>query len=189
MRLVRRAGNLIRAPRREWPVIAEEDTGIADLYTGYVAIVAAVALTAELIAGVAGGVPVWPALGTALSGYVMALADVAVLGVVASKLAPVFGGVGDPVQAFKLAAYAATPAWLGGVFLLLPVIGRPLTWLCDLYGICLCYLGTGVLMDVPRGRRLGYLAAILVLALVLAMALALLFGAAIGQARMTIVHA
>lgn len=188
MGLLSRAHNVICAPRREWTVIAAEDARIGTLYTGYVAIVAGIGLAAELAGGLAAGGSLGPALGTALSGYVLALANVAILALVASRLAPAFGGVDDRVQGFKLAAFASTPVWLGGVFLLLPGIGEPLAWISSLYGLYLYYLGIPELMRVAPRRRPGYFALVVVVALVAAAALALLLGLAIGQARMTLIH-
>ncbi|HJU19072.1 MAG TPA: Yip1 family protein [Stellaceae bacterium] len=188
MDLVWRAGNMICRPRREWAAIAAEPRTIPELYTGYIAIIAGLALAVEFASGLLSGVPLGAAFGTALSGYVLALADIAVLAVVASRLAPRFGGIADLGQSFKLAAFGCTPVWLGGAFLLVPVIGTRLALAADLYGIYVFFLGIGALTGVPRERRLGYFIAVLALTLALAAALALVFGVAIGQARMTILH-
>src|SRR5579875_726635 len=178
MELVLRAGNILCRPRHEWTIIAGELRTIPELYTGYVAIVA----------GLVAGVPLGAAFGTALSGYVLALADIALLAVVATGLAPRFGGVGDLGQSFKLAGFGCTPVWLGGLFLLVPGIGRLLSLAADLYGLYVYFLGIDTLMRVPRGRRLGYFAAVLAVTLVLAAALALILGVLTGQAQMTIIR-
>ena len=188
MDLVLRAGNILYRPHREWAVIAAEPRTIPGLYLGYVMIVTALAIAGEFAAGLVAGVPPGMAVGTALSGYVLALADIAVLAVVASRLAPRFGGVADLRQSFKLAGFGCTPVWLGGLFLLLPGLGRLFALAADLYGLYIYFLGIDRLMRVPRGRRLGYFAIVLTATLVLAAALALCFGALIGQARMTIVR-
>ncbi len=188
MELVLRAGNILCRPRSEWAIIAGELRSIPELYTGYVAIVAGLALAAEFAAGLVAGVPLGAAFGTALSGYVLALADIALLAVVATGLAPRFGGVGDLGQSFKLAGFGCTPVWLGGLFLLVPGIGRLLSLAADLYGLYVYFLGIDTLMRVPRGRRLGYFAAVLAVTLVLAAALALILGVLTGQAQMTIIR-
>lgn len=188
MDLVLRAGNILYRPRREWAVIAAERRTIPALYLGYVAIVAGLALAVECAAGLLGGVPFGMAVDTALSGYALALADVALLAVVASRLAPHFGGVADLRQSFKLAGFGCTPVWLGGLLLPLPGIGRLFALAADLYGLYVYFLGIDALMRVPRGRRLGYFVLVLAATLVLAAVLALCFGVLIGQARMTIVH-
>ena len=176
MDIVSRAGNMLRAPRTEWPVIAAEPGGILGLYGGYVAILAAVPIAAELAKFVIGGVPLRAALGITASGYALALADVAILAIVASRLAPRFGGARDLRQGFKLAAFGCTPAWLGGVFVLLPGIGSLLSLAATFYGIYVCYLGIPALVRVPTERRAGYF--LLVLAVTIAVALIVAFGVA-----------
>jgi hypothetical protein len=188
MDMVWRAGNIIWRPRREWAVIAAEPRTIGGLYLGYVAIVVAFALGLEFVAGLSAGVPLGAAFDTALSGYALALADIALLALVARGLAPRFGGVGDLGQSFKLAGFGCTPVWLGGLFLLVPGIGRLLSLAADLYGLYVYFLGIDTLMRVPRGRRLGYFAAVLAVTLVLAAALALILGVLTGQAQMTIIR-
>ena len=189
MDLVWRAGNIVWRPRREWAVIAAEPRTIGGIYLGYVAIVAAFALGLEFAAGLSAGIPLGAAFDTALSGYALALADIALLALVAKGLAPRFGGVGDLGQSFKLAAFGCTPVWLGGMFLPVPDIGRPLALAADFYGLYVYFLGIPALMRVPGGgRRIGYFATVLAATLVLAMALALILGELIGQAQMTIVR-
>jgi hypothetical protein len=188
MDLFWRAGNMLCRPRREWAVIAAEPHTIPELYTGYVAIIAGLALAVEFAVGLSAGSPLGMAAGTALSGYVLALADIALLAVVANGLAPRFGGVADLGQSFKLAGFGCTPVWLGGLLLPVPGLGRLFALAADLYGLYVYFLGIDELMRVPRGRRLGYFVVVLALTLALAAALALFFGALIGQVRMTIVH-
>jgi hypothetical protein len=188
MDLVLRAGNILCRPRREWAVIAAEPRTIPGLYLGYVMIVAGLAIAGEFAAGLAAGIPPGMAVGTALSGYALALADIALLAAVASRLAPRFGGVADLRQSFKLAGFGCTPVWLGGLLLPLPGIGRLFALAADLYGLYVYFLGIDALMQVPRGRRLGYFTMVLAATLILAAALALCFGVLIGQARMTIVR-
>lgn len=188
MDLVWRAGNILYRPRREWTVIAAERHTIPGLYVGYIAIIAGLALAVECAAGILGGVPFGMAVDTALTGYILALVDIALLAVVANQLAPRFGGVADLRQSFKLAGFGCTPAWLGSLFLLLPGIGRLFALAADFYGVYVYYTGIDATMQVPRSRRLLYLTVVLTLTLVLASVLALLFGVLIGQARMTIIH-
>jgi hypothetical protein len=181
MDIVSRAGNLLRRPKREWSVIAAEPGDIVGLYTGYVAILAAVPLAAELIDFVSRGVPFGAALGIAVSGYCLALLDVAILACVASRLAPRFGGVRDLAQGFKLAGFGCTPAWLGGVFVLVPGIGSMLALAATLYGIYVCYLGIADLTLVPAGRRTGYFLLVLAVTIAVAMLVTLMAGLVAGH--------
>jgi Yip1 domain len=188
MNIALRAGNMLRTPKTEWPVIAAEPANILGLYTGYVAILAAVPLAAELVYLVTGGVPIEAALGITVSGYLLALVDVAILAVVASRLAPRFGGAQDLRQGFKLAAFGCTPAWLGGVFVLLPRIGSLLTLAATLYGIYVYYLGIPALTGVPAARRTPYFVFVLALTLAVALVVAVAVTGLTGHWAITRVH-
>jgi hypothetical protein len=183
--LVSRARNIVQTPRSEWPVIAEEPADIGRLYADYVAILAAIPLLAELVRFILAGLPAGIAIGIAVTGYVMALVNVAVIAFVSTKLAPAFGGVDDREQAFKLAAFGYTAAWLGGVFLLLPLIGWLLQLACGIYSMYVYYLGIGELLRVPQERRLGFFAVVLVVTVVIAWVVAILLGMLTGYSRMS----
>jgi Yip1 domain len=181
MHILSRAGNMVRTPRTEWPVIAAEPGDLLGLFAGYVAILAALPLAAELAASVIGGVPFGAALGLSLSGYLLALVDVAILGIVARGLAPRFGGEGSLAQSLKLAAFGCTPAWLGGVFLLVPGIGSVLALAATFYGIYVYYLGIPELTGVPAERRTGYFLLVMALTIALALVAAAMLAGATGH--------
>jgi hypothetical protein len=184
MDLVSRARNMVSNPRGEWPVIAAEPGDIGTLYTSYVVILAGVPLLAELIRSLIVMHSVNFAIGEAVSGYVMALLGVAVLGFFSSKLAPVFGGTDELDQGFKLAAYAQTPAWLGGVFVLLPWIGGVLALVAALYSVYVYYLGIEELTRVPARRRLGYILLVILLTIIVSAMLEYLVGTLTGHTRL-----
>lgn len=180
MDIVARAQNILRTPREEWPVIAVEPADITGLYTGYAVILAAIPLVAELIHYVVGGAPFGIGLAISLTGYVMSLINVAVVALIASKVAPRFGGVDALPQAFKLAVYGSTAAWVGGVFLLLPWVGGVLRLACALYSVYLFYLGITELVLVPAERRIGYFAVVIVATIVVAWIIAAILIAVTG---------
>jgi hypothetical protein len=184
MDLVSRARNMVSDPRGEWPVIAAEPDDITALYSSYVVILAGVPLIAELIRTFFVMRSFNFAVGAAVSGYVMALIGVAVLGFFSSKLAPVFGGTDELNQGFKLAAYAQTPAWLGGVFVLLPWIGGVLALIAALYSVYVFYLGIPDLTRVPARRRLGYILLVVLLTIIVSGAFEFLVGKLTGHTRL-----
>ncbi len=104
----------------------------------------------------------------------------AVFGLAIDRLAPIFGGERNRVQAMKLAVYAASAGWLAGVLLLVPVLGAAagLIAVCDVY---LLYLGLPRLMKVPTERVSAFVAAAILVAgalgLVVGLVLAWLTGA------------
>ncbi len=184
MDLVSRARNITLSPSSEWGVIAAETTAIAPLYTGYIAILAAIPLIAELLHFLFSGFSVGIAIRIAVMSYFASLIDVAVVAFASEFLAPRFGGVGDRMQAFKLAGFALTPSWLGGVFALVPAFGLILRLLCGLYSIYVYYLGIGELMAVPSERRLSYFGLVILLSIVIGIVVALLVGLLFGLAGM-----
>ncbi len=162
MTVMSHARNIMSAPEAEWPVIAAEPHDIASLFTGYIAVLALIPLVAELIYLLAVGESFGGSLALVISAYVMTLINVAILAVVSSKLAPLFDGVDDINQAFKLSAYAWTPALIGGAFLIIPWVGGLLRFLCSLYGIYVYYQGITQMVRVPAERRIPYLALIFI---------------------------
>ncbi|HXG03483.1 MAG TPA: Yip1 family protein [Candidatus Binatia bacterium] len=170
-----RVKNILVQPRGEWEVVAREPSTIGGLYRGYVAPLAAIGPIAATIGqslvgvGVPGlgryRVPLGGALVQAAVTYVLSLAAVYVLALVIDALAPRFEGRKDLEQAFKLAAYSSTAAWLAGVFALFPALG--FLSMLGLYSLYLLYLGVPVVMKVPESRVLPYTAAVIVAAVVI----------------------
>jgi Yip1 domain len=172
---------ILLAPRSEWPVIAQEHADIADLYLRYVMPLAAIPPLCKLIG--------WSLLFSyigfgiglfgALASYALGLAGVALLALIASRLAAMFEGEQDIARAFKLIAYASTPGWIGGVFRLVPglaVLGMAMS----LYSIYLIYTGAQAVMAVPEDRTAGYTAAVIAAAILVFVVTAVIITALAG---------
>jgi Yip1 domain len=162
---------ILLTPRAEWPRIAQEHTGIAELYLRYILPLAAIPPLCKLI----GWSLLYSYIGfgigliAALAAYVLGLAGIAVLALIAGRLAPRFDGQPDIGQAFKLIAYAATPGWIGGVFRLVPGLAV-LSVLMSLYSIYLIYTGAQAMLAVPGDRSVGYTATVLFVAILVLVA-------------------
>lgn len=179
--ILARAKAILLSPRSAWPVIAEEHTGIGALYAGYVLPLAAIPPLCKLIGWslLLSYVGFGIGLVSALLSYGLGLAGVFVLALIACRLAPLFEGEADIVQAFKLVAYAATPTWLGGVFRLVPglaILSVPMS----LYSIYLLYTGARPLLTVPEDRITGYTLAVVVAAAVVLLVIAAILAALLG---------
>ena len=158
--------NMVLKPKLEWPVIEAEPTSIPQLYTGYImplaALAAAMSFLRMSLIGVslpfAGVVrtPIASGLMYAIIGFGFGLVGLFLFGLIVNALAPTFAGTRDRRQALKVAAYSATPAWLGSVLALSPVLPTLLQWAAFFYGIYVLYLGLPVLMRSPRERALAY---------------------------------
>jgi len=161
-RVVSRAKNILLTPVTEWPVIAEENTRVADIFYGYVLILAAIPPVATLIgyAMIFGRISFGFGLIGAIVQYCLTLAGLLFVALVAQWLAPKFGGRDDLQQATKLVAYAHTATWVGGLFFLIPFL-RVASLLLAIYGVYLLYLGATPVMAVPPDRAIFYTAAVI----------------------------
>ncbi|MGY6643989.1 MAG: Yip1 family protein [Salinarimonas sp.] len=190
MNLVTRAAAIIARPREEWPRIAQEEPNIAAIYLRYVMPLAAIPAIASALGASLVGIEL-PGMGVIrmepgqafVSGafqYVMQLATIYVMALVLAWLAPRFGGSGDRAAAFKVVAYAWTPAWLAGVFNLFPALS--LLTLLGLYAVYLIHTGLPAVMNVPQRRALMVTALLILIGIVLSALIGALIGL-IGLAR------
>lgn len=175
MALGDRVKNIMMQPRDEWVVIAREPSSVGEIYKSYVIPLAAIGPVASIIGLSVIGfgiptvgryrVPFGSAIVQAIVTYVLSLAAVYVLALIIDALAPGFSGQKNPVQAFKLAAYSSTAAWLAGILGLIPALG--FLAILGLYSLYLLYVGVPVLMKVPESRVMGYTVAVIIAAVVL----------------------
>ncbi|MBX9750690.1 MAG: YIP1 family protein [Roseococcus sp.] len=162
MDIVARAKGLLMTPLQEWGIIAAEPADTATLFKSYVIPLAAVPAVAGLLGTMlmGGGL----LIGATLVGYVLALVGIFVLAKIIEVLAPRFGGPADPSAALKLAAYAPTASWVGGAFMILPFIGWIPALAGGLYSLFLFYVGTPVVMRIPRERVMGFALSVVLVA-------------------------
>ena len=83
--------------------------------------------------------------------WLAAFVVVYAMAIIIDGLAPTFSGQKNQQNAMKLAVYSMTPAWLAGVFALIPGLGF-LRLLALLYGVYLFWLGLPILMRPPPDR-------------------------------------
>jgi hypothetical protein len=182
--LIARAKELILRPLPTWDVIQAEDATIEGIYRSWVIPLAAIPAVCGAIGQIAFGsrvqifgVHFHPSvvgvLGRSLATYALSLGCVYVMALVVDGLALRFDGERSRTQAFKLAAYSATPGWIAGVFALLPGLGGLFGLLGGLYSLYLFYLGLPKLMRSDREQTLSYFG----LSLLVLIGLAILVGA------------
>jgi len=188
--LITRVRDLLLTPKDEWPKIAAEPATVGSLYANYVVYLAAIPVLCTLIGSLIfgygmGGFTYRPsflgAVVTAILQYAMQLGGVYVFALIIDWLAPRFGGQGDRLSAFKLAAYSATASWLAGVFYLLPVLH--VLALLGLYSLYLLYTGVPILMRVPADRALSFTGALIVIGLVIGLVVGALAAAVLPSPR------
>jgi hypothetical protein len=184
MDIVERVKAILLTPKTEWPVIEGESGDPAYLFPNYVAILAAIPAVCGFIGASIIGMSL-PGLGTVRIGivsgiasaiihYLLAFVMVYVLGLIIDALAPTFGGQKSQPNALKVAVYSMTPAWLAGVFSLIPGL-RGLSIL-GLYGLYLLWVGLPLLMKAPQEKSIGYAGAVVVCAIVISFVIAAIVG-------------
>jgi len=172
--LMERVQAILLRPKETWPMIATEAHDIKAIYRDYLVYLAAISAVASFIGlslvgvgamGFSFRVPVLNGLANMVVGFVLTLAMVYVVALIADALAPSFKGEKDLPSAFRLVAYGATAGLLGGVFQILPALSV-LGLLAALYSIYLFYTGVTVMMKVPQDKALPYTAVLVVCSLV-----------------------
>jgi hypothetical protein len=170
MDLVARVKGLLLDPKAEWPVIEREPGDNAALLKGYVAILAAIPAVCGFIGtsiiGVMGiRTPLLFGLVGAVGGYILTFVAVYVMAFVVDMLADKFGGRRNFGNAFKIAVYGPTAAWVASVFTAIPILS--ILTVLGLYTFYLLYTGLPALMQVPGDKVIGYFFAVIVCAIML----------------------
>jgi hypothetical protein len=184
MGLISRVKNIMLDPDSEWPKIAAEGSGATSLFVGYVAILALIpaicTFVGDSIIGVSVSVgtfrvPLLVGLTGMVIGYIFEFVAVYAVALVINALAPGFRAQRNFPNALKLSVYSFTPAWLAGIFYLIPGL-RFLTVL-GLYGFYLLWTGMTPLMGTPRDKALFYAFSVLIAAIAITVALSIAQGA------------
>jgi hypothetical protein len=188
--LVGRVKRLLLSPSAEWERIDAEPATIKGLYVGYVCILAAIPPLAGLIGGQLFGIgglgfsfkpPLVSAIIGAIVSYGFSLLSVFLVALIIDALAPSFDAQKNQIQAFKVAAYSYTAAWVFGILGIFPPLGL-IAALASLYGFYLLYLGLPKLMKTTKEKAVGYTIVTVLCAIVLSIIIGAVTGAIAGAA-------
>src|SRR5262245_25942445 len=166
MTIVERAKRLCLAPDAEWSVIASERATLGELITGYALPLAAVSALGSLLGTVLFGSGIAFALRVAVMSVIIGLVDVVILSALVDALAPSFGAPKNSEGAAKVAAYAPTAAWVGGIAQVIPRLGSLIAFIGALYSFYLLYLGLMRVMKSPQDKVVGYTVVVVLVAIV-----------------------
>ena len=181
MNLTERVKNILLQPVQEWRVIDQEPGSVSELYKSYIVPLAAIGPVASIIGLpviVGDRVPLAAVVAHAFVSFILSLASTYVCALIINALAPTFQGTKNDFQALKVAAYSATPAWLAGIFNLIPALS--FLQVLGLYSLYVLYTGLPPLMQAPQEKALPYtvvviLASIVIFAVIGAFSSCLLF--------------
>ena len=164
MNIIERVKGLATDPKVEWRAIDAEQVTVHDLFTKYVLILAAIPPVANFIGlCIVGSGPfgstirmgLAPGVAYAALMYLLSLGWVYVLALVIQWFSPKFEGHGELIDSMKVAAFTATPAWIAGVFGIIPalsIVGN----LVALYSLYLLYIGLPTLTEPPEEKEIPY---------------------------------
>jgi hypothetical protein len=156
MNVFQRIQNILVSPASEWQVIAAEPNNALLLMTAFAFPLIGIGAVATFLGYALLGFPLG-GLELAILYFVLGALFTVAVGIVASKIAPQFGGRDDIGAALKLAVYAQVPGWLGGIFGLIPRIAL-LGLIFALYDIYLIYTGSTPMLGVTGDRRTPFTA-------------------------------
>jgi hypothetical protein len=174
MNLVERAKSIIFKPSETWMGVKTEQTTVKELFVSYAAILALIPAVASFIGmsligtsmmGIHFRIPILSGIVHLILSYILSLVGVYVVAFIIDALAPSFNSRKDMLSAVKLAVFSFTPAWIGGIFMIIPMLGI-LTLLASLYGLYVLYVGLPIMMETPREKTLGYFVVVIVVSIV-----------------------
>jgi len=174
MNLVERAKSIIFKPSETWMAVKTEQATVKELFVSYAAILALIPAVAAFIGmsligtsmmGIHFRIPILSGIVHLILSYILSLVGVYVMAFIIDALAPSFNSRKDMLSAVKLAVFSFTPAWIGGILMIIPMLGI-LTLLASLYGLYVLYVGLPIMMETPRDKTLGYFVVIIVISIV-----------------------
>ena len=160
-KIIERVKSILLSPKDALTAIKSEEVSIAAFMKEYVAILAAIPAVSIFIG--------WALVGHSVFGrrsfigtlfyaalfYILSMVSVFVYSKVIDALAPSFNATKNDLNAFKLAVYAWTPAFVAGIFHIVPGL-QVLAMLGALYGIYILYLGLPILMESSAEKTVPY---------------------------------
>ncbi len=164
--LIERVKDLLLHPKDTWFKIKDEPTGFRQVLTSYAVPLALLpaffGMLGYTFVGMRSGfshivyrIPFHMAFIWALIYYILTLVGLYLMGIIFNALAPSFHSKQNTVNAFKLAVYAYTPAFVAGVLSIIPALNM-FVFLISLYGVYLLYLGLPIMMATPKEKVIGY---------------------------------
>ena len=178
----RRVRGLLTRPAAEWRTIAGEQDDIAAITQSYVSLLALIPCL-SLFGGLMleggtflGAVAIYAVMTGCMVNWVVSLGAPIAAATIIDKLSPLFDADGNATAAFKLVAYSHTPFWVLGVFYVSPTL-EPAVMLGAAWGAALVYAGAPIVLHVPRGRTVPFVASSVVIIAAAHWALRAVFGA------------
>ncbi len=170
-KIIERVKSILLSPKDALTAVKSEEMSVTDFMKEYVAILAAIPAVAQFIGFALVGHSVFGRrsfFGTLFYSalfYILSMVGVFVYSKVIDALAPRFNATKNNSNAFKLTVYSWTPAFVAGVFHIVPGL-QVLAMLGGLYGIYILYIGLPILMESPEDKTVAYTIVSLIVGLI-----------------------
>ncbi len=170
-KIIERVKKIILSPKDALNEVKTEEMTVVGTMKEYVAILAAIPAVAHFVGRALVGHPVFGRenifrmLIFAAISYVFTLLGVIVFGKIINALAPNFNSNKNDLNAFKLAIYSWTPAFVAGIFNIIPGM-QVLSLLGAFYGLYILYIGLPILMETPQEKTLVYTVANVIVSII-----------------------
>jgi hypothetical protein len=180
--IIKRVIAIITKPVQEWQVIKDEKMTVADMYTKYAIILAAIPAIAGFLGYKLIGVstplgtfrfPIGNVLGWSVLNYILSLGAVYLMALIIDFLAPNFGSTKNMEASLKVAIFSNTAAWVAGVFYLIPSLAI-LAVVGGLYSLYLLYLGIKGIKEPAADKATVYFVAVIIAQIVVGVIIAVL---------------
>ncbi len=191
-KIFQRAMAIITKPVDEWKKIKGEPSTVADLFTNYAIILAAIPAIAGFLGwmmigksfmGITIRIPFGNSIVWAVLMYIFSLVGVYILSFVIDTLAPNFGSKKDMTASTKIAVYSTTPSWVGGIFHIIPALGI-LAMVAGFYSLYLLFLGIKEIKEPTGDKATPYFIVVIVTYIIVAFLISFIVGTiAFGRAR------
>ncbi len=181
-KIIERVKSILLSPKDALTAVKSEEMSIADFMKEYVAILAAIPAVAQFIGLALVGHSVFGRrsfIGTlfyAALFYIFSLVSIFVYSKIIDALAPNFNATKNNLSAFKLTVYSWTPAFVAGIFHIVPGL-QVLAMLGALYGIYILYLGLPILMESSEEKTVAYTVVVILVALLTMILISFIAGA------------
>ncbi len=182
--IIKRVMGIITNPFNEWKKIKDEKSTVAGLFTNYAIVLAAIPAVAGLIGwmligrsfmGITVRIPITRSFVWAILMYVFSLVGVYLLALVIDFIAPNFGVKKEIENSTKIAVYSSTPAWVAGIFYIIPALGM-IAMIAGFYSLYLLYIGIKEL-KAPRGdKATPYFAIVIIVFVVISVLISFIVG-------------
>jgi hypothetical protein len=164
MNIIQRVKNILVNPKQEWEVIDGESATVSSLFTGYVLPLIILGAIAAFIGYGFIGIDMF---GLKISGMKWGMfyaLNKLIVGIIAyyisvyvvDMLANSFASEKNLNKSAQLVAYGTTPAMVGGLFYIFPLLGI-LAILFAIYSIYIWYLGLGPIKKTPEDKKVVYI--------------------------------